>query len=272
MNPKLTEPPFVQAEGVINLRDAGGQYSHLPSYTNHVVKLRYLYRAGEPSRITPKGVTQLKDELGVRKIFDLRSDMEVKGYKADPLIVDGIGFVKAPVSSAEAYDPVSLARRVGSFRDNALGAFLSLYMEIMERGTDAVQKILTHIRDHPDEPCLIHCTAGKDRTGTVVAIILMLLGVNDEEIVKDYTLTTIGLEPALPALVERFKAQNVYRDNWEGTMNMSSSKPEWIIAFLGQFREKYGTVENYVEDQVGLSEGDIQRIRSNLLIPKVVPN
>jgi len=100
----------------------------------------------------------------------------------------------------------------------------------------------------------------------------MLLGVDDEEIVKDYILTTIGLEPALPALVERFKAHDVYRDNWEGTMNMSSSKPEWILAFLNQFREKYGTVEDYVKNQVGLVDGDIEKIRANLLIPKSVPN
>ncbi|KAF9791222.1 protein-tyrosine phosphatase-like protein [Thelephora terrestris] len=272
MNPKLNEPPFVQAEGVINIRDAGGQPSHLPSHTDHIVKPRYLYRAGEPSRITPKGKTQLRDELGVRKVFDLRSDMEVKGYKADSLIIEGVGVVKAPVSSAEAYDPFTLAKRVQRFRDDPLEAFLSLYMEIIEKGSDSVHKILTHIRDHPDEPCLVHCTAGKDRTGTIVAIIHMLLGVEDEEIVKDYTLTTIGLEPALPALVERFKAHDVYRDDWEGTMNMSSSKPEWIIAFLGQFREKYGTVEGYVKNQVGLSDIDIEKIRVNLLVPKVVPN
>ena len=121
MNPKLTEPPFVQAEGVINLRDAGGQPSHLPSHTDHIVKPRYLYRAGEPSRITPKGVIQLRDELGVRNVFDLRSDEEVKGYKADPLIIEGVGFVKVPVSSAEAYDPFSLARRVKGFQDDPLG-------------------------------------------------------------------------------------------------------------------------------------------------------
>lgn len=121
MNPKLTEPPFVQAEGIINLRDAGGQPSNLPSRANHIVKLRYLYRAGEPSRITPKGVTQLRDDLGVRMVFDLRSDVEVKGYKADPLIIEGVGSVKAPVSSAEGYDPVSLARRVKGFKDDPLG-------------------------------------------------------------------------------------------------------------------------------------------------------
>lgn len=125
MNPKLTEPPFVQAEGVINLRDAGGQLSNLPSYTNHIVKLGYLYRAGEPSRITPKGVAQLTDELGVRKVFDLRSDVEVKGYKADPLIVEGVGFVKVPISSAGAYDPVSLALRVKGFKDDPLGVHAS---------------------------------------------------------------------------------------------------------------------------------------------------
>lgn len=121
MNPKLTEPPFVQAEGVINLRDAGGQPSHLPSYKNHVVKLRYLYRAGEPSRITPKGITQLRDDLGVRMVFDLRSEVEVKGYKASPLIIEGVGVVKAPVSSAEAYDPFSLAKRVKGFHENPQG-------------------------------------------------------------------------------------------------------------------------------------------------------
>ena len=40
-------------------------------------------------------------------------------------------------------------------------AFLNLYMEIVEKGTDPVQKVLVHIRDHPDEPCLIHCTGMK---------------------------------------------------------------------------------------------------------------
>lgn len=60
----------------------------------------------------------------------------------------------------------------------------------------------------------------------ILITVHQLLGVDDEEIVKDYTLTTIGLEPALPGLVKRFKAHDVYRDNWEGTMNMSSSK--WV--------------------------------------------
>lgn len=124
MDPRLTEPPFVQAEGIINLRDAGGQPSHLPSHTNHIVKPRYLYRAGDPSRITPRGIVQLRDELGVRKVFDLRSDVEVKGFKSDTLTIEGVGFVKVPVSSVEAYDPFSLAKRVKGFEDDPLGVRL----------------------------------------------------------------------------------------------------------------------------------------------------
>jgi hypothetical protein len=49
-------------------------------------------------------------------------------------------------------------------------------------------------------------------------------------------------------------------------------RPEWITAFLNQFREKYRTVEDYVKNQVGLSDEDVERIRVNLLVPKAVPN
>jgi len=50
------------------------------------------------------------------------------------------------------------------------------------------------------------------------------------------------------------------------------NRSEWILAFLNQFREKYGTAEDYVKNQVGLADGDIEEIRANLLIPKSVPN
>jgi protein tyrosine/serine phosphatase len=99
-----------------------------------------------------------------------------------------------------------------------------LYQEILEHGGAAFDAIFRHLRDHPDQPCLIHCTAGKDRTGIAVALFLMLLGVHDEYIVNDYALTTIGLAPAMPALVARFQKQAVFRDNMKGTMGMASSR------------------------------------------------
>ena len=108
----LSSPPFVTVEGVINIRDAGGQLSS--TFPDKRVKSGYIFRAGEPSRITEKGKTQLRD-LGVKVVFDLRSDTEIADYKAAPVTVDGIDFIRAPVSRNESYDPVSLAIRVRKF-------------------------------------------------------------------------------------------------------------------------------------------------------------
>jgi len=94
------------------------------------------------------------------------------------------------------------------------------------------------------------------------------LGVSDEEIAKDYALTTVGLEPARPLLVARFQAQEVFRDNWTGTLNMGASDPETMVAFLKAFRDKYRTAEDYVKTTTSLNDQDITHIRNNLLIPK----
>jgi hypothetical protein len=144
----LSSPPFVNVQGVINIRDAGG-YTSL-TYPDKTVKRGYLYRAGEPSRITDKGKSQLV-ELNIKTVFDLRSDAEIHGYKTATLIVDGIDFVRAPVSRTESYDPVSLALRMKAFeadpldvcilsiqfrpRENghSVKAFMKLYMEILHR-------------------------------------------------------------------------------------------------------------------------------------------
>jgi hypothetical protein len=116
--------------------------------------------------------------------------------------------------------------------------------------------VLRYIKDHPEDGCLVHCTgeklpwqslgrysfftAGKDRTGVFSAILLMVsvqvsrlvsyndhsqfLGVSDEDIALDYSLTTAGLELFLPILAARFKDKPVFKDHWEGMVKMGSSE------------------------------------------------
>ncbi|KDQ61027.1 hypothetical protein JAAARDRAFT_32025 [Jaapia argillacea MUCL 33604] len=258
----LSSPPFVIVEGIINIREVGGYPTAQPG---HIVKQSYLFRSGEPSRVTDAGKQHLRS-LGVKKVFDFRSEVEIARYNTPTPTIDGVEFVRAPVSDSEAYDPVGLAARVKRFGTNELEAFIMLYTEILHTGGPAFEKVLIHIRDYPEDPCLVHCTAGKDRTGVFAALVLKLLGVDNEDIAKEYSLTTIGLQPALPMLVARFQKDPVFRDNMEATMKMAGAKSETIVAVLQAIDEKHGGVEGYLRTYTSLRDEDFDRIRQNLVI------
>lgn len=259
----LSSPPFVQVEGIINIRDFGG---HSTS-AGVAVKPSYLFRSGEPSHITQKGMEQFQ-ALGIRKVFDLRADAEIAKYRTPDVKIEGVEFVKLPIL-ADAFDPVAIAQMLKNFATDESEAFLQLYTTILNHSGPAIETILRHIRDHPDQPCLIHCTAGKDRTGVFAALILKLLGVSDEIIAEDYALTTIGLQPALPMLTARFEKEQVFRDNKQGTINMATAKPQAIINLLALIERQYGGIEGYLKAHTTLGDRDLDVIRNNLLITPV---
>ncbi|KZT09151.1 uncharacterized protein LAESUDRAFT_540086 [Laetiporus sulphureus 93-53] len=261
VNTTLNSPPFVLVEGVINIRDFGARYLA----ASRIVKPAVLFRSGEPSRITSRGVDSLR-VLGVRKVFDLRADVEISKYNTPNAAIEGVEFVRVPILD-DAFDPVGIAERLKTFATSESEAFLKLYIQILLSGGPAFEVILTHLRDAPDVPCLLHCTAGKDRTGVFAAVILMLLGASDDDITKDYTLTTYGLRPALPLLAARFQKDHVYRDNWAGTVNMSTAKPQSIQNIMKYIHERFGGVEGYLKTHTSLREEDFARIRENLLVP-----
>ncbi|TFK38701.1 protein-tyrosine phosphatase-like protein [Crucibulum laeve] len=254
-------PPFVSVEGLFNTRAVGG-------YTltsGQKVKPAVLYRSGEITRITPRGEEELL-KLGVRKIFDLRADGEIATFNTPSPGIDGVEIRHTPISRLAKFGPDRIVSLLKQFQENELGTFLTENKDVLEIAGPALNEILTHIRDHPESPCLIHCTAGKDRTGLVVAIILMMLGVDDRDIIADYALTTIGLEPVIPIFVARLSKVKEYLDNEEGTRNMGSSKPEIMAATLKMIREEFGSAETYIKGYTSISEAEISAIKQNLLV------
>lgn len=124
---------------------------------------------------------------------------------------------------------------------------------------------------------LLHCTAGKDRTGVLCAIILSLLGVPDSLIAKDYALTDVGLGPLRDMLLNKLFTDSPLKGNREGAERMASSRPENMIAFLDAVRHEYGSVEGMLclrcGDRLGGEEAVaklVQRLR-HLMLVKVKP-
>ncbi|KAK0486371.1 protein-tyrosine phosphatase-like protein [Armillaria novae-zelandiae] len=142
--------------------------------------------------------------------------------------------------------------------------FLEVHEEILTIAGPAFHAILRHSIDNPEELTLAHCTAGKDPTGLVCAVLLMMLGVDDQDTVNDYALTAHGLEPAIPLLTARFQKNPVFPDNIEGAIKWAVR--ETMVATLQMIREKVCGAEGYIKAYTSLEDQDREMLRQTPLI------
>lgn len=182
--------------------------------------------------------------------------------------IDGVQVIHVPVFKSEDYSPEMIAKRFELYSANKTEAFMELYTQIMDNAGPSFRTILRHIRDHPDSGCIFHCTAGKDRTGILAALLLKLAGADDQTIAEDYALTRVGREPAREKIMARLQEEPLFASNNEAVLNMFSCRPDTMLAFLSMLEEKYGSVERYLRDVVQLTDEDISIVRSNILTPR----
>jgi len=170
-----------------NLRDVGG----LPAAGGRTVRTGVLYRSDAPrAGDRPPGMTPWPP----RTVIDLRAPDEQPG--AHPLEIGGARVHR--ISLMRSASPARLAERAADPHLDDLGA---LYRAMLERAAGPLVEAVRAVAVEPG-PALVHCTAGKDRTGVVVAAALATVGVPREAIVADYLRTG----EVLDALVGRIAA------------------------------------------------------------------
>jgi protein tyrosine phosphatase len=103
--------------------------------------------------------------------------------------------------------------------------FVRAYTSILENGPPSYSVILRHLAHKPSEPLIIHCTAGKDRTGVICALVLSLCGVDDEIIAQEYSLTEVGLSQAWKeAVIQHLMSHPALDGNMQSAWNMIGAK------------------------------------------------
>ncbi|PBL02875.1 hypothetical protein ARMGADRAFT_913359 [Armillaria gallica] len=260
----LSQHPFVKIPGVINVRDLGLYPS--VTFPTHITKPGFVFRSAELSGITEEGKEQIK-KLGITKVYDLRSDTEMAKYNAPLPEIEGVDVIKTPVFKLEDYSPEVMAKRYQLYARGDIEAFMELYSQILDNGGPAFSAILRHVRDRPNEGLIFHCTAGKDRTGVVAAILLKLAGVDNDSIADDYALSRVGREPARAMILQRLSREPLFASNNQAALNMLTCRRETMLAFLTHLEATYHGVEEYVKTYLGLTDEDIVIIRNNLLTP-----
>ncbi|KAK6202785.1 protein-tyrosine phosphatase-like protein [Scheffersomyces amazonensis] len=285
-------------EGVSNFRDIGGWRIQNPTFEissrglpkgnalQYYVKPHAAFRCANIANITDNGAKTLYN-LGIRAIFDLRSDGECVQDGIPKYVEDyGIKRIHAPVFSKDDHSPTAIAIRYTNLL-TSWDTYVNVYENMLDFGQNAYKTVFEYIRDE-NKPFVFHCTAGKDRTGVLGMLILLLLGVDKNTIAKEYELTTIGLRPDHAQIrikyddtIKKLRQQmgegsdmeymiTKGRKNWsleeDGFNNLISSRYEAMLATIELFNDKYGGIINYMKDELQFSEQDIIKIYENLII------
>ncbi|TAQ84525.1 hypothetical protein B7494_g7151 [Chlorociboria aeruginascens] len=253
-------PPFVSVSGVQNFRDIGGY--PIAKSPNHSVRQQIVYRCAAPLTVTDDGILTLQ-KLGITHVYDLRSNNEIERNKAagrgDIVEWEGCERVFAPVFEDMDYSPEKLAIRFQAYASDGVSGFAQAYTDILNSATKSYRKILLHLANEPEKPLIVHCTAGKDRTGLICALLLSLCGVEDDVVAHEYSLTEIGLSPEWKSTIMIHLMANP-------ALQANSSRAAAMLATLEVVREKFGGVESYMIEKCGLTKKEVEQIRLNLIV------
>jgi hypothetical protein len=214
-------PPFLSIDGIPNFRALGGQPT---SSSSRVVRPNLVFRSVEPSQITPEGQAAFSN-LGITHVYDLRSNVEIKQHVSAPVCqLPGTERVFVPVFPDTDYGPEAIAVRFAQYGAEGPEGFVEAYRTILAAAAGPYNQILSHLASEQPTPLLVHCTAGKDRTGIICAIILALCGVDDDTIAKEYSLTEVGLGHRREHLIEHLMKSPALQGDREKATRMVGAR------------------------------------------------
>lgn len=203
-----------------------------------------VYRSDGLHRTDPVGAETLY-QLGVRRVLDLRSlsEQEREGMFTHP----GVETIGASLVTSNT----EIGRQI---MQGGADPLLDHYLSMLDDNASEIAAAVTRIADSIDQgvPVVFHCTAGKDRTGLLAAIVLGLLGVDDEAIVADFAASAAGVVQMRDFYMNDRGETHEQKAAQMGidpaiAHRMMRADPETMIGFLAGLRDRHGDVTSYAE-------------------------
>ncbi|HEY1826810.1 MAG TPA: tyrosine-protein phosphatase [Acidimicrobiales bacterium] len=239
---------LIALEGAVNFRDLGGYIGAEGLRT----RWRVLFRADGLGELTERDFETMR-ALGIRTVVDLRSPEEVERSRFDteahPVDFHHFPFIKQ-LPDVETWEQTP-------------GLLGSQYIEMADEAGAQIVGVLEILAGTEARPAVFHCTAGKDRTGLLSAILLLILGVDEVTVIGDYALSGAAMDRLRAKLIAK------YPDGKDTIINLDepfNADPAQMVTLIEHLHEKYGSIAAYLA-HIGVTDSLVAALRAALLEP-----
>ena len=251
---------------VANVRELGG----IITQDQRVVQAGRFYRSGHLGKLKKKDFRVLQD-YGISQVIDLRTDREIKKHPDRlPTTISYYNlqaFEDSEDMFSKAKKEVLKGRVTVEESNKAVEEFYGIY--VLDN-PEKIREIVVRILDN-EEATLFHCSAGKDRTGMIGAIVLSILNVDRQTIMEEYLLSNNGRvdDVASRMKLAKFGKFMFPKIDYEVIENFSWIKPNYLTAMFTAIEAKYGTMDAYITQGLSITKEQRQQyINKNTTILK----
>lgn len=249
----------VDLDGPSNFRDLGG----LPVVGGGSTRFGLVYRADRLCTLTDADLRRLQD-AGIRHVFDLRSEAEAAEFP--DRLPAGASYTRLPMTSDETFQARTIFERIvdGEIKFYGEAEMVAGYVRILENFGPSFARIVRRVAQ--GEPTVVHCTAGKDRTGVASMLLLDLAGVAAEHVVADYALSSERRPSPQKDQTEARSLVPMLEDyglDPAGFAPLWEARPAVMAATLEQLHDRWGGAAGYLV-AAGMEAPELAAVRALL--------
>jgi len=242
---------------IVNFRDLGGY----EGYNGKKIKKGMLYRAAHPDKLKGKSLNKFLN-LGIKTIIDLRTaNKKNKNIK----INKNISIINLPINFNKTIrgklKPIIFKKKQEAIIEKI---YINAYASMVLEEKNHIKTIFDLISDNQNLPLLIHCRAGKDRTGFISAVILMALGVDERLITEDYLLTNKHFLPKAQKYLKKIKLFTFGLLYLGNISFIFTANEKYIKSVINTIKNEFKDINNYLK-VCGITKDQLEKIKNNLL-------
>jgi len=243
---------FIKIDNIMNLRDLGGYKTD----DKQAVKWGKLYRSGQLD-ITNKGRERF-NSLQIKTVIDFCTEEEHSEHLNRRTNAD---IINIPIASG-CFNEVFRELKKGEFKRGDAFIFMQdQYREMAANCHQQYAKMFNVLTDSLRYPVLMHCSAGKDRVGFASALILLAIGIPEDQILADYSQTY-----SIPDIRTEGKfAYELSPEGQEAVTVLLSPNEQFLQTAFNDIKKEYGSMDNFFEKALGLDTGKRTRLKQLLL-------